>query len=286
MSQDEGIPTEFVIRGKRIAQDEYGFLSLTDMWQVAGENISKKPASWTRLPTTRVLLESVEVRFSHLIEKTHSKSAIYTKRGRGAATFAHHILALAFAEYLDGDLGIEVRLIAMRFWAGDVTVLDEFNKVRSEQHTEDGSRMMAREEIRRNNRDLNAIVYNTGARFKAQFAAFHNAGYRGLYNGEEEDEINARKNLKKDQRILDHMGFDELAANMFRTSMAQRRLRYGAPVETVPEACEIHQTMGESVRAFIAQVAGPMPEEMPNPGPISEARKRMKYHFKSLGKEK
>jgi len=215
---------EITVRGKVISQDEHGYLCLTDMWQLSGEPVWKSPPKWREIYTTKELLAAlvVDIRYKDDIKKIRSKSAIYTRLGRSAKTFAHVILALAYGEYLNPKLGIEVREIALRVYAGDVTVLDEFKRAKREQIEEDGNRVMVREEIRRNNYDLNAIVKSVGARFSTQWAAFHNHGYEGLYNGLNENDIHALKKLKSNQAILDHMGFYELAANMYRTALAQQ----------------------------------------------------------------
>ena len=247
------------------------------MWRASGEGESKASRFWTRLPTSRDLIEALHsnVRFSHIWEKSPGKSAIYTKRGNRGGTFAHIILALAYAEYLNPELGIEVREIALRVYAGDVTVLDEFNRAKRVQIEEDTNRVMVREEVRRNNSDLNLLLKGIGAKFSVQWAAFHNKGYEGLYDGLNEDQIHELKKLKENQAILDHMGFDELAANMFRTSLAQQHLRK-YPVESVVRACGIHYKMGQHVRASLEELDLTMPEDMPVAPSIKEAHKRLR----------
>jgi len=244
------------------------------MWKLSGENENKSPYYWRRLPTTRELIEAMshDPRFYPAIAKTPEKSAVYTKRGKGAQTYVHVILALAYAEYLNPELGIEVREIALRVYAGDVTVLDEFNRNKHAQLEDDHNRVTVREEVRRNNYDLNMILKLIGAKYSAHWSAFHNKGYEGLYNGLNENAIHALKRLKHNQAILDHMGFHELAANMFRTSLAQQYLSM-YQVESVMRACEIHKKMGQDVRNLLKQTGVMMPEDMPVVPSIKEGKR-------------
>lgn len=253
------------------------------MWKASATEDTRGPVRWRVLPTTKALIDALsqDRRFSADIAISSTKGPLYTKRGKGAATFAHVILALAYAEYLSPELGIEVREIALRVYAGDVTVLDEYNRAKRAQLEDDGARVMARGEIRRNNFDLNYLLKGAGATTAKHWAAFHNHGYEGLYDGLDENDIHARKKLAPKQAILDHMGFDELAANMFRTSMAQQHLRK-YPVATVVRACQIHKKMGESVRDTLESHGLDMPEDLPVTDSISDAKKRLRDHGKSL----
>lgn len=264
-----------VLRGKPIATDENGYLSLTDMWRVAGEPKHKKPSEWFRILAVKELIAALTAKLN--MGTAHNKNPINARRGRRqGGTFAQPVLALAYAEYLSPELGVEVREIALRVYAGDVSVLDEFKRTYSEQLEEDANRVTVREEVRRNNSDLNAILKEVGANHAKQWAAFHNSGYEGLYNGLNENAIHSRKRLHRGQRILDHMGFDELASNMFRTSLAQQHLRK-FPVEGVKRACHVHHRMGQRVRTNLVEENLTMPEDLPTVGSINVARKRLKH---------
>lgn len=264
MTQDFSV----TLKGQRIGTDEDGYLCLTDMWRLSGQPEWKKPAQWERLPYTKELAAA-------LSEKVGLSHLLYTKRGRTGGTYAHVILALAYAEYLSPELGIEVREIALRVYAGDVTVLDAFNRARREKLEDDANRVMTRDEIRRNNHDLNHLLKTIGAKNATHWASFHNEGYKGLYGGLDENNIHARKGLRKNERILDHMGFDELAANMFRTSSAQQHLRRH-PVEGVKRACHVHGRMGTRIREFLAEEDLAMPEDLPRVDSIKDCQKRLK----------
>lgn len=262
--------SEVILRGKLIGTDKHGFLCLTDMWRIAGEPEHRKPNDWLNQLATRDLAAA-------LIAKLNgNKNLVATRRGRhGGGTYAHFILALAYAEHLNPELGVEVREIALRVYAGDVSVLDDFKRTHAEKLEEDGQRVTVRDEIRKNNFDLNATLKQAGANHTSQYAQFHNHGYRGLYNEETEDAIHRRKRLERHQKILDHMGFSELSANMFRTSMAQDYLKK-YPISGVKRALEVHYRMGKSVRDLLVAHGLDMPEVMPTVDSINAARKRLK----------
>lgn len=239
------------------------------MWRVAGENLSKRPVRWLGQDHTRELIAALKVRGAYLYD------LVTTKRGRrGGGTYAHPVLALAYAEYLEPALGVEVREIALRVYAGDVTVLDDFKRSYAEQLEEDANRLMTREEVRRNNADLNQLLKEQGATFGRQWASFHNEGYLGLYN-ETEDQIHTRKGLKRGEKILDHMAFVELAPNLYRTAIAQQYLRE-YPGIGVPRAIKVHHRMGKSVREHLISLGLKTPEQQPNVDSIKAAEKRLK----------
>ncbi len=265
----------FELRETKIATDQNGFLNLNDIWKLSREKETKAPSQWVKLVTCKELAEAL------LIRGIPTNKALYAARGRYGGTYAHVILALAYAEYLNPALGVEVREIALRVYAGDVGVLDDYRRDKAAQIEEDESRITIREEIKRNNLDLNQRLKETGARHKAQYAAFHDHGYQGLYGGMRENDIHARKQLSHEQKILDHMNFGELSANMFRTATAQDYMRTHG-VDGVKRACEIHKRFGEKVRDFLQENDLTLPEDQPVADSIKDAEKRLKNHQKAL----
>ena len=95
-------------------------------------------------------------------------------------------------------------------------------------------------------------------------AEFHNAGYKGLYNGENADDIFKRKKLRYREDILDNMNEDELVANLFRINQTKQKLLKDN-VQGEKEAKDVHYEVGKKVRKAIADIGGMMPEEMPTP---------------------
>jgi len=96
------------------------------------------------------------------------------------------------------------------------------------------------------------------------FAIFQDHGYRGLYGGETARDIAGRKGLKRGQHILDWMGADELAANLFRASQTEQRLRR-EEIEGKDHANQTHHEVGHAVREFIIAQGNPRPEQLPTP---------------------
>lgn len=96
------------------------------------------------------------------------------------------------------------------------------------------------------------------------FAIFQNHGYRGLYGGLDQKAIHQRKGLKKSQKILDHMGSTELAANLFRATQTEEKLKRDG-VNSKQQANTTHFDVGSKVRQTIQELGGTMPEELPTP---------------------
>ena len=127
--------------------------------------------------------------------------------------------------------------------------------------TEDEKRFYQRDLTRKGNYSLNQAAKNAGVK---NFDKFHNAGYRGLYNGETAADIATRKGLRYREDILDNMGSEELAANLFRITQTESRLKRDK-VDTEKKACDTHNKIGKIVRKAIKEAGGIMPEDLPTP---------------------
>lgn len=143
-----------------------------------------------------------------------------------------------------------------------------------EQAPEDEKRVMLREELRNHNTALAAAAYDSGVETPLEFAIFQNHGYKGLYGGLEQRDIHNKKGLKKSQKILDHMGTTELAANLFRATQTEDKLRRDA-VQGQSAANRTHFEVGKKVRETITELGGTMPEELPTYESIKKAEKRL-----------
>jgi DNA-damage-inducible protein D len=124
--------------------------------------------------------------------------------------------------------------------------------------TEDQRRLLLHERVKLQNTDLVSAAKQAGV----DFAVFQNHGYRGLYNGLTAEMIHKRKKLKKSQHILDHMGTTELAANLFRSTQAEDKLRRDQ-VQGKDAANAVHYEASVVVRRAIAELGGIMPEDLP-----------------------
>lgn len=129
---------------------------------------------------------------------------------------------------------------------------------------EDQRRQILRGEVADKNRGLTDTVKNAGVITTRDFAVFNDHGYMGLYDGEKARDIAARKELGKGEAILDWMGSEELAANWFRITQTEAKLRRDG-VETKAEANVTHFEVGRAVRQTIAGLGGTMPEDLPTP---------------------
>jgi DNA-damage-inducible protein D len=127
---------------------------------------------------------------------------------------------------------------------------------------EDERRVLLREEMRRHNVQLADTARGAGVIEPIDYAIFQNHGYRGLYGGLKQEDIHHRKGLKKSQKILDHMGSTELAANLFRATQAEEKLRRDE-VKGKDAANRTHREVGAKVRKTIQELGGTMPEELP-----------------------
>lgn len=133
-----------------------------------------------------------------------------------------------------------------------------------QQLKEDQKRLFLRNELKEHNKQLVEVAQQAGVETNLDFAIFQNHGYRGLYGGLDQKAIHARKGLKKSQKILDHMGSTELAANLFRATQAEEKLRRDN-VQNKQQANQTHDEVGQKVRQTIAELGGTMPENLPAP---------------------
>ena len=130
--------------------------------------------------------------------------------------------------------------------------------------SEDERRLMLRREMAHHNTALASAARQAGVITGLDYAVFQDHGYRGLYGGRTMRDIHAGKGLKKSQKILDHMGSTELAANLFRATQTEEKLkRDGA--RTKAQANDTHLQVGRKVRKTIQELGGTMPENLPTP---------------------
>lgn len=129
---------------------------------------------------------------------------------------------------------------------------------------EDQRRQLLRGEVADKNRSLADTVSVAGIITTRDFAVFQDWGYKGLYAGETARDIATRKGLAKGEHILDWMGSEELAANWFRITQAEAKMRREG-VDNKGDANRTHYTVGQAVRKTIADLGGTMPEELPTP---------------------
>jgi len=140
----------------------------------------------------------------------------------------------------------------------EIRQMKEYNAMTSE----DEKRMFLRNELRRHNSLLADTAHNAGIIDAIDYAIFQNFGYKGLYGGLDAKAIHKRKQLKKSQNILDHMGSTELAANLFRATQTEDKLRR-EQIKGKTKANKTHYEVGVKVRQTIKELGGTMPENLP-----------------------
>lgn len=133
-----------------------------------------------------------------------------------------------------------------------------------EQLSEDQKRLAIRNEMIEHNKSLAEAAQMAEVIEPKDYAIFQNKGYQGLYGGLGAKEIHARKGLKKSQKILDHMGSTELAANLFRATQTDEKLRR-ENIKGKQAAYDTHYAVGRKVRQTIKELGGTMPEDLPTP---------------------
>ena len=127
--------------------------------------------------------------------------------------------------------------------------------------SDDEKRFYQRKLTKQGNYTLQKVVSTAGVK---NMAEFHNAGYKGLYNGETADDIAKRKKLRYREDILDNMGSEELIANLFRISQTEQKLKRD-DVNSESKANKTHYEVGSKIRNTIKELGGTMPEDLPTP---------------------
>ena len=142
---------------------------------------------------------------------------------------------------------------------------------------EDEKRIYRRNQVRKGNYNLNKTAINSGVK---DLARFHNAGYKGLYNGESANDIFKRKKLRYREDILDNMESEELADNIFRIAQTDAKLKRDN-VDNEYTANSVHYEIGKIVRKAIKEAGGTMPEDLPTPNKsLKELEKENKNNIK------
>lgn len=185
--------------------------------------------------------------------------------GSGAERQIDDVMLSRYACYLivmNGDPRKEVIAIGQSYFAVKTRQQELIDNY--EQMSEDQKRLAIRNEMKRHNIALADAAHDAGVIEQKDYAIFQNKGYQGLYGGLGVKEIHARKGLKKSEKILDHMGSTELAANLFRATQTEEKLRR-ENIQGKAAANQAHYDVGRKVRQTIQELGGTMPEDLPTP---------------------
>ena len=196
------------------------------------------------------------------------------KTGKGKEEFIKDYKLTRYICYLivqNADPSKEVVAMGQTYFAIQ-TRKQEITEQEYDSLSDDDKRFYQRRLTKQGNYTLQKVATSAGVK---NMAEFHNAGYKGLYNGETADDIFNRKKLRYREDILDNMNEDELIANLFRINQTKQKLLRDN-VKGEKKAKDVHYEVGKKVRKAIADIGGMMPEEMPTP----------KKSLKELEKEK
>lgn len=151
----------------------------------------------------------------------------------------------------------------------EVQQMKEYQELSSEEE----KRLFLRSELQQHNSLLASAAKDAGVIDSRDYAIFQNYGYQGLYGGMTAKDIHAKKGLKKNQKILDHMGSTELAANLFRATQTEEKLRR-ENIKGKQKANMTHYEVGAKVRQTIKELGGTMPENLPTEESIKQVEKK------------
>lgn len=149
---------------------------------------------------------------------------------------------------------------------------------------EDKTRLLLRAEMKTHNKKLAGAAKQAGVAQPLDYAIFMDHGYRGLYGGLSLRDVSARKRLKPKEHLLDRMGSTELAANLFRATQTEDKLRR-ENVRNKEHANRIHEAVGRTVRRTIHELGGTMPENLPVAENIKKVESREKKRLKAEQKK-
>lgn len=185
--------------------------------------------------------------------------------GSGAEREVDDVMLSRYACYLivmNGDPRKEIIAVGQTYFAVKTRQQELIENY--EELTEDQKRLAIRNEMIAHNKSLAEAAQMAGVVDAKDYAIFQNMGYQGLYGGLGAKEIHARKGLKKSQKILDHMGSTELAANLFRATQTDEKIRR-ENIKGKAKANQTHFEVGAKVRQTIKELGGTMPEDLPTP---------------------
>lgn len=202
--------------------------------------------------------------------------------GSGAKRQVKSVYLSRYACYLivqNADPGKEIVALGQTYFA-----VQTRKQELTEQAIEDERRLLLCEEMRLHNVKLADAAKDAGVIEPKDYAIFQNHGYMGLYGGLKAQDIHRRKSLKKSQQILDHMGSTELAANLFRATQAEEKLRR-EKITGKAKANKAHEEVGAKVRQTIKELGGTMPEDLPTAESIKKLEGKPKGMIAKRKKE-
>ena len=241
--------------------NEYG----QEFWYARELKQALEYSQWRRFEETIERAKTACLQSENSIEDHFANVGKMVSIGSGAQREIDDIMLSRYACYLivmNGDPRKQIIAVGQTYFAVKTRqqeLVDNYDQL-----TEDQKHLAIRDEIKRHNKSLAEAAQMAGVETSLDYATFQNYGYMGLYGGLKAQDIKRRKGLKKSQDILDHMGSTELAANLFRATQTDEKLRR-ENVQGKDAANRTHYEVGAKVRQTIAELGGTMPEDLPTP---------------------
>jgi len=262
-------------------ENEYG----QEFWYARELQPVLEYSQWRRFAETIERAKIACEKSGHKIEDHFANVGKMVKVGSGAEREIDDYALSRYACYLivmNGDPRKEIIALGQTYFAVKTRqqeLIEDYERLSEEQ-----KRIAIRNEMKRHNSALADAAHDAGIKEPRDYAIFQNYGYMGLYNGLKAKDIKERKGLKKNQDILDYMGSTELAANLFRATQTEEKLRR-EHIQGKSEANKTHFEVGKKVRQTIKELGGTMPEDLPTPEK-SVRQIEKEYEKKMIGGEK
>ena len=268
---------------KRISEDGYEYWSARDLYKLL--EYSEYRHFLPVIDKVKEALTNINEKIENHIEDMLDMVQI----GSGATRELDSLKLSRFACYIavqnadpsKTNVALGQAYFAIKTRQKELLEEDEKRLIQSE---EDSKRLLLREQMRKHNKQLAEAAKDAGINEPIDYAIFQNYGYKGLYGGLDRQAIHKRKGLKKSQDILDHMGSTELAANLFRATQTEEKLKR-ENIKGKMKANQTHYEVGKKVRQTIEELGGTMPEDLPTAESIKklERQKQKELEDKNNG---
>ena len=242
---------------KHIDENGYEYWFARELQNILGYN------QWRSIND---LIERAKIACKESNNNIDDHFALYRKKIKLAKGATRNVIDYKLSRYacylivMNGNPKKEIVALGQTYFAIQ-TRKQELSEKEYNELTEDEKRLYRRNQARKGNLGLNITAVNSGVK---DLARFHNAGYKGLYNGETADDIFKRKKLRYREDILDNMGSEELADNIFRIAQTDAKLKRDK-VDNEYTANSVHYEVGKEIRDSIKRLGGTMPENLPTP---------------------
>lgn len=244
---------------RKESEDGLEYWSARDLARILGY------ARWDKFKNAIQKAETACENSGQVVEDHFSRVGNMVQIGSGAQRRIEDFRLSRYACYLviqNADPSKEIVALGQTYFAVQTRRQEQADELAG--LTEEQKRLYLRGQLTSHNRQLAEAASMAGVVQGIDFAIFQDHGYAGLYGGLRARDIHTRKGLKKSQQILDHMGSEELAANLFRATQTDAKLRRES-IQGKDRANQTHYEVGRKVRQTIKELGGTLPEELPTP---------------------